>query len=352
MSDHQPTREMSSSSIPHSFSSPYTFDCLIAQGGMSSIFRPDPTNNVYHKVIKIAPLPGVDQQLHHPVMIQYHGKGEIEVNGQRHMLSRRQLQALRYTTHESLALGELRKAPPEVTIARDIRNYIAEWHYYEGHLCFILELEAVPGIMVRAMKPLYPPDAGKIISDIARVLDVLQRYGIVHRDLKPDNIIYTPAQEPGRGQAHLIDFGLARKEEGYFHDIYVLPWDFSILLEDQTLESSVVGTIGYYSPEQIRREPLTTASDVFVVGLVAYELLMSEQVFRSLRSTELEQFLDVEGQVQQYNNKQRDYLVQKMRTHKIPPDLSEAIGNVLDKNPESRNLSLLEHAALQLSFGK
>lgn len=80
---------------------------------------------------------------------------------------------------------------------------------------------------------------------------------VLHRDLKPSNILVT-----GTGQVRLLDFGIAKLIEG-----------------DHASETELTSAggralnVGYASPEQIRGEPLSTASDVYSLGVVAYEVL-------------------------------------------------------------------------------
>jgi len=95
---------------------------------------------------------------------------------------------------------------------------------------------------------------------------------VVHRDLKPGNILVTQD-----GQVRLLDFGIAKLMEG-----------------DRTEETSLTQvngralTLDYASPEQIRGEPLGTASDVYSLAVVAYELLTGARPYRLKRASAAE----------------------------------------------------------------
>ena len=93
---------------------------------------------------------------------------------------------------------------------------------------------------------------------IARGLAAAHGQNIVHRDIKPENLMIR-----ADGLVKILDFGLARK-----------------LDPGGSLKDLPIGTIGYMSPEQLRREPLTPATDIFSLGVVLWELAAGMHPFR------------------------------------------------------------------------
>jgi len=133
--------------------------------------------------------------------------------------------------------------------------------------------ELLEGETLRA-KLVAPLPARKAIDyavQMARGLAAAHAKGIVHRDLKPENLFVT-----SDGRLKILDFGLARQTLAVAGaDATVSP-----TLERHTDPGTVLGTVGYMSPEQVRGEAGDHRSDLFSFGAVLYELVSGRRAFQ------------------------------------------------------------------------
>jgi serine/threonine protein kinase len=113
--------------------------------------------------------------------------------------------------------------------------------------------------------------------EIAKGLAAAHDKGIVHRDLKPDNIFITRDD-----RVKILDFGLAKYSpvKSGVHE------SLTATLPVPTTPGTVMGTVGYMSPEQVRGEPVDHRSDIFSFGAVLYEMVSGKRAFSGDSSVE------------------------------------------------------------------
>ncbi|HYI11095.1 MAG TPA: serine/threonine-protein kinase, partial [Thermoanaerobaculia bacterium] len=106
---------------------------------------------------------------------------------------------------------------------------------------------------------------------IANGLAAAHERGIVHRDLKPENLFLTRD-----GRVKILDFGVAKLRST---EDFALADDDT--MEQDTSPGTVIGTVGYMSPEQVRGQSVDGRSDIFSLGTLMYEMVAAEHPFRS-----------------------------------------------------------------------
>ncbi len=159
-------------------------------------------------------------------------------------------------------------------------NIVEIYNVGEWNGLSYMEMEIVDGVTLEALITRYGKLPETIVSTIAiQVASALmyahsQEYliygktykGIIHRDLKPANIMVSK-----RGIIKLMDFGIARPKEVGLH----------------TQDGSLVGTLQYLSPEQLRDSPIDNRTDIYSLGTILYEMLTGVRMFPQLNISDL-----------------------------------------------------------------
>jgi eukaryotic-like serine/threonine-protein kinase len=152
---------------------------------------------------------------------------------------------------------------------------------------------------------------------IARGLAAAHEKGIVHRDVKPDNLFITKDD-----RVKILDFGLAKLVESV-HGVRAqtdVP-----TRKVHTDPGTVMGTVGYMSPEQVRGSPVDSRSDIFSLGTVLYEMLTGVRAFRGDSAVETLNAI-LKEDPEEFSTSNRN----------LTPALERVVWHCLEKNPERR----------------
>jgi len=186
------------------------------------------------------------------------------------------------------------------------------------HICTVHEIDEAEGKTFIAMAyidgqslkekieagPLEMDDAVDIALQVAEGLKEAHDKGITHRDIKPANIMLTE-----KGQAKIMDFGLAKLEWGV----------------DLTKTATILGTVAYMSPEQARGEKVDLRTDIWSLGCVLYEMLSGQRPFKS----------DPDHAAIYAILNEAPQLLTNLRKE-LPQELVQTVNNCLEKDPDER----------------
>ncbi len=210
-------------------------------------------------------------------------------------------------TREALAVARLSGYPNIVTIydvgEHDARPFIVMEYLAGGSLEQRLAAEGAQ-----------PPRlALEWLEQAANALDAAHRNGVVHRDVKPANLLLDR-----NGRVHVADFGIASAAG----------------LQSLTQSGTVLGTASYLSPEQAQGEQTSAASDIYSLGVVAFELLTGRRPFEGT-TVAAEAAAHVTGEVPSVRDVDPE----------LPQELDPVFAKVLAKDPARRYGSAAEFVA-------
>jgi serine/threonine-protein kinase len=174
------------------------------------------------------------------------------------------------------------------------RNFIV-MEYVDGQSC---------AEILRERGTLPPDEAVEILAQSCRGLAYAHRHEVVHRDVKPGNLLRSRD-----GMVKLADFGIAKAAEQ----------------SDITKVGSVLGTAAYLAPEQARGEPAGPGSDMYALGVVAYQLMAGRLPYEAASLTDLARLQDSSPPPR----------LDEVTTG-VSPALAAAVARALHRDPDQR----------------
>lgn len=191
----------------------------------------------------------------------------------------------------------------------------------DGTIYMVMEL--LTGATLKAVLlsgPLPLNRVSPILRQICAALEAAHSHGIIHRDLKPDNIMLMQVEGADNPDlVKVLDFGIAKFHGDSRTTGELLPGNI------------VMGTPRYMSPEQCHGKPLDSRSDIYAVGLLAYEMLTGSPPFT-----------DSSAQVLMNKHMNEQIPSMKKLQPSIPSAVEKAVMRALEKSPLKRHQRPIE----------
>jgi len=280
---------------PGSRVGPYEVVDLLGEGGMGQVYR------------------GRDPRLGRDIAIKVLAKDASQ-----------DAEATARLEREARAIAAL--SHPNIVAVHDVGREDSE---------FYLVTELLEGKTLREQMLQHAPLAWRraveIGAEVAEGLAAAHAKSIVHRDLKPENIFLT-----SDGRVKILDFGLAQTDPMLLQrdetNIPTTRWF-------QTDPGTVIGTLGYMSPEQLRGEAVDPSADIFSLGCILFEMVTSKKPFhRESGAATIAAIL-------------KDDLPGEALQAAVPPEFQRIIETCVEKNPTGRFQSARDLALTLRAIG-
>ncbi len=194
---------------------------------------------------------------------------------------------------------------------------VHDFGLYQGNPYLVMELLEGEELRVSLKQGALPVHkAIGYAEQIAAGLAAAHERGVVHRDLKPENLFVT-----NDNRVKILDFGLAK-----LRPPRNAPASSDVATQKQhTSPGTVMGTVAYMSPEQVRGQNLEQRSDIFSFGLILYEMLAGQRAFQG------ESFAEIMAAIAKEEPRDLSEL-----NPKVTPQLEKIVRRCLAKKPERR----------------
>ena len=194
---------------------------------------------------------------------------------------------------------------------------IYDFGMHEGNPYLVMELLEGEELRAQISNGALPVrKATEYAQQIANGLAAAHEKGIVHRDLKPENLFVTKD-----GRVKILDFGLAKLRPPR----NAAAGSEVATQKQMTNPGTVMGTVAYMSPEQVRGQDLEQRSDIFSFGLILYEMLAGQRAFTG----------ESQAEVMSAIAKEEPPDLSELNS-KVTPQLEKLVRHCLEKKPERR----------------